>query len=141
MRRAFPVAETDGAAHQSHAFQGISFLLIFPSRSDLHCVRQWRTIESMTRVIPMAVLEMPEFRSQAAKFMTQEEILEVVTEIARNPEAGDVIPGCGGIRKLRFAASGHGKRGGGRVVYVYLLRGGPRVCFGLLSQKRESRSD
>ena len=76
-------------------------------------------MESMTRVIPMAVLEMPEFRTQAAKFMTQEEILEVVTEIAKNPETGDVVPGCGGIRKLRFMASGHGKRSGGRVIYVY----------------------
>lgn len=76
-------------------------------------------MESMTRVIPMAVLEMPEFGSQAAKFMTQEEILEVVTEIAKDPEAGDVVPGCGGIRKLRVKASGHGKRGGGRVIYVY----------------------
>ncbi|MEO1308496.1 MAG: type II toxin-antitoxin system RelE/ParE family toxin, partial [Pseudomonadota bacterium] len=37
-----------------------------------------------------------------------------------NPEAGDEIPGTGGVRKVRFAASGRGKRGGARVIYYYL---------------------
>jgi hypothetical protein len=73
----------------------------------------------VTRVIPMSVLEFAEFQEMASKLLTQEEILEVVTEIAKDPQAGDVVPGCGGIRKLRFKASGHGKRGGGRVIYVY----------------------
>lgn len=34
------------------------------------------------------------------------------------PHTGDVIPGAGGARKLRVAASDHGKRGGARVIYV-----------------------
>jgi hypothetical protein len=38
-----------------------------------------------------------------------------------NPSAGDVIPGSGGIRKLRWAAKGKGKRGGVRVIYLYLV--------------------
>ena len=40
-------------------------------------------------------------------------------EIAANPEAGDVIPGLGGARKIRFAM--RGKRGGGRAIYVAVV--------------------
>jgi len=40
--------------------------------------------------------------------------------LAANPAAGDEIPGTGGVRKIRFAASGRGKRGGARVIYYYL---------------------
>ena len=39
--------------------------------------------------------------------------------LADNPLAGDEIPGTGGVRKLRFAASGRGKRGGARAVCFY----------------------
>ncbi len=87
----------------------------------------------------MVVLEMPEFRARAAKFLTQAEILEVVTEIARNPEAGDVVPACAGIRKLRFRASGHGKSGGGRVIYVYYSEEIP--VFVLTCYSKTSKED
>ncbi|HJU16457.1 MAG TPA: type II toxin-antitoxin system RelE/ParE family toxin [Stellaceae bacterium] len=39
--------------------------------------------------------------------------------IARNPEAGDVIPESGGVRKVRWSRRGSGKRGGVRVIYFY----------------------
>jgi hypothetical protein len=41
--------------------------------------------------------------------------------IAANPNAGDVVPGLGGIRKIRFAMGGKGKRGGGRAIYFLLM--------------------
>jgi hypothetical protein len=43
-------------------------------------------------------------------------------EIAEQPDKGKVMPGCGGLRKLRFAdpARGKGKRGGLRIVYLYI---------------------
>jgi hypothetical protein len=44
---------------------------------------------------------------------------EIVRTIAAYPEAGDMMPGTGGYRKLRFARPGMGKRGGARVVYLY----------------------
>ena len=37
------------------------------------------------------------------------------------PDAGDVIPGAGGATKLRWAAKGKGKRGGARIIYVYVV--------------------
>ncbi|MHB8286784.1 MAG: type II toxin-antitoxin system RelE/ParE family toxin [Caulobacteraceae bacterium] len=39
-------------------------------------------------------------------------------EIAAHPEAGDVIKGLSGARKLRFPMGGKGKRGGGRAIYI-----------------------
>jgi hypothetical protein len=38
-----------------------------------------------------------------------------------NPSLGDIIPGSGGIRKLRWAAKGHGKSGGARVIYYWAV--------------------
>ena len=43
-------------------------------------------------------------------------------EIAANPQAGDVIPGLGGARKIRFSMAGKGKRGGGRAIYIAVVR-------------------
>ncbi|MBN9558928.1 MAG: type II toxin-antitoxin system RelE/ParE family toxin [Alphaproteobacteria bacterium] len=40
------------------------------------------------------------------------------SELQRNPDSGDVIPGTDGIRKIRFAIGNRGKRGGGRAIYV-----------------------
>jgi hypothetical protein len=43
--------------------------------------------------------------------------LDLISLVAKSPEAGDLIPGLGGIRKLRFAPTGRGKSGGFRVIY------------------------
>ena len=65
------------------------------------------------------VAETPTFSRQADKIFSQDERRELIDFLARNPLAGDEIPGTGGVRKLRFAASGRGKRGGARVIYYY----------------------
>jgi len=49
------------------------------------------------------------------------EIEMLEASIVANPSAGDVIPGLGGIRKIRFAMGGKGKRGGGRAIYFLLM--------------------
>ena len=43
----------------------------------------------------------------------------VIEEIARNPKAGDIVPGTGGVRKMRIALPGRGKSGGARVIFYY----------------------
>ena len=48
--------------------------------------------------------------------MSADEMAAVVTIVASNPEAGEIMPGCGGARKLRVARSGGGKSGGYRVI-------------------------
>lgn len=67
----------------------------------------------------IAVAETPLFVRQAEKVWSDEEREAFVVFIAANPEAGDVIPDTGGVRKVRWARAGSGKRGGTRVVYFY----------------------
>jgi hypothetical protein len=50
--------------------------------------------------------------------LSEEDILGLELELSANPEAGDVIPGTGGIRKLRYALPNQGKRGGLRIIYI-----------------------
>jgi hypothetical protein len=45
---------------------------------------------------------------------------ELQVELARDPSKGRVIPGTGGLRKIRMAARGKGKRGGARIVYYFV---------------------
>jgi len=48
--------------------------------------------------------------------------IEAVADyLIEHPEAGAVIAGAGGVRKLRWAAKGKGKRGGARVIYLYVV--------------------
>lgn len=68
-----------------------------------------------------AVAETPIFQRYAADIWSQAEHDEFVNWIAANPEAGDLIKGSGGCRKVRWAASGRGKRGGARVIYFNVL--------------------
>lgn len=63
------------------------------------------------------VAETAIFQRYAAQIWTEDELNEFITWIAVNPNAGDVIPGSGGCRKVRWASSGRGKRGGARVIY------------------------
>jgi hypothetical protein len=66
------------------------------------------------------VIETPTFQKQVAGVWTESERLEFIAYIAANPEAGDVIPGAEGARKVRWSVAGKGKRGGARVVYFNL---------------------
>jgi hypothetical protein len=52
--------------------------------------------------------------------VTDAELDALETEIATAPQAGDVIQGLKGVRKIRFAMGGKGKRGGGRCIYLVL---------------------
>lgn len=66
------------------------------------------------------VVETPEFRRAAkGSGITAEEMGRIVSHLARHPDAGDVIPGTGGARKIRFRGRGHGKSGGYRVVTAW----------------------
>ncbi len=68
---------------------------------------------------PITVTETQMFRRQAEKIWSEAELTALVDHLALNPENGDVIPGTGGIRKLRWGKAGTGKRGGVRAIYFY----------------------
>lgn len=67
------------------------------------------------------VIETPTFQKQAAKSWSDEERLTFIAWIATNPEAGDVIPGAEGARKVRWHRPGVGRSGGARVIYFNLV--------------------
>ena len=61
------------------------------------------------------------FTKLVLEYLTDDEYAALQQYLVRSPEAGPVIPGSGGVRKLRWAAPGRGKRGGYRIIY-YLRR-------------------
>ncbi len=77
----------------------------------------------------LTVIETPAFMTSAATIWTDAERIEFVDWIAHNPLAGDVIPGLGGLRKVRWKRRGVGKRGGARVIYFTRLAGGEVVLL------------
>jgi len=57
------------------------------------------------------------FSRLVQEYLTDEDYGRLQAELIQNPAAGAVVRGSGGVRKLRWAASGRGKRGGYRVIY------------------------
>jgi mRNA-degrading endonuclease RelE of RelBE toxin-antitoxin system len=68
---------------------------------------------------PMTVVETPFFLRKASSLLDEEARSDLVAFLGMNPESGDIIPETGGVRKLRWAVPGRGKRGGIRVIYYY----------------------
>ena len=69
--------------------------------------------------VPITVVEVEPFPAKAADVWNEDERLEFISFIANNPDAGDLIPGSGGVRKVRWSRPGTGKRGGVRVIYYF----------------------
>jgi mRNA-degrading endonuclease RelE of RelBE toxin-antitoxin system len=57
------------------------------------------------------------FTKLVLDYLSDDEYSRLQEVLMRDPESGPVIPGTGGVRKLRWAAPGRGKRGGYRVIY------------------------
>jgi len=68
----------------------------------------------------ITVLQLPKFKAVATGLIGANGIEAVAVHLADHPEAGVVIPGAAGLRKLRWAAKGKGKRGGARIIYLYV---------------------
>jgi hypothetical protein len=67
----------------------------------------------------VTVVETPEFIARTDKLMADEDRQALIDYLARNPTAGDLMPGTGGVRKLRWGLEGRGKRGGARIIYFF----------------------
>lgn len=72
----------------------------------------------------LTIYETPTFVAEASQIWSTEERLEFFAWIAAEPEAGTVIPGSGGCRKVRWSRPGMGKQGGARVIYFTQLAAG-----------------
>lgn len=64
------------------------------------------------------------FSQLVVEYLTDEEYAKLQRTLIEDPEAGDLIPGSGGVRKLRWGVAGRGKRGGIRVIYYSRIRHG-----------------
>lgn len=69
----------------------------------------------------MEFLESPAFSRHYREYLNEDEYRHLQDALAANPSAGDVMPGTGGFRKIRWAdpRRGKGRRGGLRVIYYY----------------------
>ena len=73
----------------------------------------------MTQTRPLKIWETPLFLKWAARVWSGDEKASFMDYIAKNPTVGTVVPGSGGVRKIRWAVAGRGKSFGVRVIYYY----------------------
>lgn len=67
--------------------------------------------------IVFSFIETRLFTRLIQEYLSDQDYGHLQRELVENPEAGSVVRGSGGVRKLRWAAAGQGKRGGYRVIY------------------------
>ncbi len=84
-------------------------------------------------------IELPAFERHRETYLDDDRFRDLQLMLMSSPEAGDAIPGAGGLRKLRFGdpRRGKGKRGGLRVIY-YWWGGGPEFWLFTLYDKDET---
>lgn len=82
----------------------------------------------------LTIIESPLFTKLWPDYWSVEEHGEFAAYLASNPEAGDLIPGSGGCRKVRWTRPGMGKRGGVRVIYTVRLKNDVVVLLTIYSK-------
>lgn len=65
------------------------------------------------------IAELPSYARLASKLLDQQERQDLIAYLANHPEAGDLMEGTGGVRKLRWSRGSQGKSGGVRVIYYF----------------------
>lgn len=78
-------------------------------------LRLWRII------VHVVFVETPTFTKRILQLMDDEQYSALQLHLAKLPDAGRLIQGSGGMRKVRWAGSGRGKRGGLRVIYYWWI--------------------
>lgn len=86
----------------------------------------------------MTVVETVPFLRDAKKKLSDDERAELVIFLASNPEAGDVLEGTGGVRKVRWARQGGGKSGGFRVIHFFHSSFMPLYILALYGKNEKS---
>jgi hypothetical protein len=90
------------------------FLIRLEKKSVLDILRHWRIFASMV------FEEFAPFTRRVMVLLDDDGLARVQGLLLMRPDAGKVIPKSGGLRKLRVAAKGHGKRGGARMIYYWV---------------------
>jgi hypothetical protein len=87
----------------------------------------------------MRFVETPVFTASLRRLLPDEPYRALQLALALRPEQGAVIPGGGGLRKLRWGAEGRGKRGGLRVIYYWVAA--DEVCYMLYVYAKNEQGD
>lgn len=69
----------------------------------------------------MVFIESPIFTADVKEQLSDDEYAALQYHLAHRPDAGDLITGTGGLRKVRWRMQGGGKRGGARVIYYHAV--------------------
>ena len=86
----------------------------------------------------ITVVETTSFINGSKKLLSDEERRALINHLAANPEAGDIMPRTGGLRKFRFASvEGKGKSGGSRVIYFYCNDRMPLFMIAIYGKARQ----
>ncbi len=87
----------------------------------------------------MEFIETPAFTRHVSSYLNDEAYRALQAALARNPQAGDLMPGTGGFRKIRWAdpRRGKGRRGGLRIIYYY-FEGDQQIWLMTLFDKNEA---
>lgn len=70
----------------------------------------------------MVILETPIFTKRVTTLVSDEVYRNLQLHLAARPDAGTLIPGSGGLRKIRWSAGQRGKRGGARFIYYWIVK-------------------
>ena len=87
---------------------------------------------------PVSVIEFAGYRRRASELLTAGQRDAVIDLVAYEPTCGDIIPGSGGLRKVRIGRDGMGKRGGTRVVYYFYNEDFPILLLALYAKNEKS---
>lgn len=87
---------------------------------------------------PVSVTELPGYRRRADELLTDTEQAAIVDLIAFDPTCGDLMPGTGGLRKVRVGRGGSGKRGGARVIYYFYNTNFPVLLVALYAKNEKA---
>jgi len=91
----------------------------------------------MTYVWHMEFIETQRFSDALYDYLDEDSYQELQVSLIERPDQGDIIPGGGGIRKLRFAAQGKGKKGGVRVIYYWVTKAGQIYMIAIYPKGRK----
>lgn len=89
----------------------------------------------------MEFIRFASFESSADGLLTEDHVLEMELFLTEHPDAGDLIPGGRGLRKLRRPAKGRGNRGGARVIYYHVTSNHQILLIAVYAKSAKSDLD
>lgn len=90
-----------------------------PDRGGLFAGGEVDSYTALPYTARVVFVEAPLFTRLLGNYLSDDEYAALQVALAMRPDAGDLIRGSGGIRKLRWGSRGRGKRGGLRVIYYH----------------------